>query len=58
MTIDLVCDMKVNEATALQYTYQGKTYYFCSALCKTMFERDPEKYILQKDQDPKGFQNL
>jgi YHS domain-containing protein len=46
--------MKVNEATALQYTYQGKTYYFCSALCKTMFERDPEKYIPQKDSETKS----
>lgn len=48
MTVDPVCEMKVNEATALYYTYQGKTYYFCSAVCKAMFERDPEKYILQK----------
>ena len=53
MTIDPVCDMKVNEATALQSAYQGKTYYFCSALCKTMFERDPEKYILQKNVEVK-----
>ena len=53
MAIDLVCDMKVNEAAALQYTYQGKTYYFCSALCKAMFERDPGKYILQHDGEAK-----
>ena len=53
MTIDPICDMKVNEATALQSTYKGKTYYFCSALCKTMFERDPEKYILQKNVEVK-----
>ena len=45
MTIDPVCDMKVNKAVALQYTYKGKTYYFCAPICKTMFERDPEKYI-------------
>ena len=53
MTIDLVCDMKVNETTALQYTYQGTTYYFCSPVCKALFERDPEKYILKKE-DPKN----
>ncbi len=49
MTIDLVCEMKVNEATSLHSVYQGKTYYFCSAMCKAMFERDPEKYIHQED---------
>ena len=49
MNIDRVCEMKVNEATALHSTYQGKTYYFCSAMCKTMFDRDPKKYILLHD---------
>jgi len=53
MSIDPVCEMKVNEATALQSTYQGKTYYFCSAMCKTMFDRDPKKYILQQDDEVK-----
>jgi YHS domain-containing protein len=45
MTKDLVCGMTVNENTSLQTTYKGKTYYFCSPLCKTLFERDPEKYL-------------
>lgn len=53
MAIDPVCKMKVNEAVALRYTYQGTTYYFCSPVCKALFERDPEKYIQQdtKTQD-------
>ncbi len=24
---------------------QGRTYYFCSELCKRLFEREPRKYI-------------
>ena len=46
MIIDPVCDMKVTEETAAAKSiYRGKTYYFCSALCKKMFDREPEKYI-------------
>ena len=25
-------------------TYKGKTYYFCCAGCKPMFDKDPAKY--------------
>jgi YHS domain-containing protein len=25
--------------------YKGKTYYFCCAGCKPMFDKDPAKYI-------------
>jgi YHS domain-containing protein len=49
MTIDPVCEMKVNEAAVFHSEYQGKTYYFCSAMCKTMFDRDPRKYVLEHD---------
>jgi len=51
MTKDVVCGMNVNESVSLQTTYKGKTYYFCSAMCKLMFERDPEKYVLEES-DP------
>jgi YHS domain-containing protein len=54
MAKDPVCDMTVNEQTALQVTFQGKTYYFCSDLCKKMFEREPEKYISAVDKRPEG----
>ncbi len=51
MTKDLVCEMNVSEATAKAATvYQGKTYYFCSALCKQLFDREPQKYILHSEQ--------
>lgn len=26
-------------------TYKGKTYYFCCASCKPMFDKNPAKYI-------------
>jgi YHS domain-containing protein len=25
--------------------YKGKTYYFCCAGCKPLFDKDPQKYI-------------
>lgn len=46
MIKDPVCGMKVSESTAKEkLIYQGQTYYFCSALCKQMFEREPQKYV-------------
>jgi YHS domain-containing protein len=47
MATDPVCGMKVDEATSEKTTYQGKTYYFCSAECKQDFNADPAKYIKQ-----------
>jgi YHS domain-containing protein len=47
MEIDLVCNMKVDPKTALQSTYQGKTYYFCAPSCQKSFTKNPEKYIQQ-----------
>jgi Cu+-exporting ATPase len=45
MQTDLVCEMKVNDSTMFKSIYKGVTYYFCSATCKMLFDRDPEKYI-------------
>ena len=45
MTKDPVCGMSVDERKAAATSvYQGKTYYFCSAGCKTTFEKEPGKY--------------
>ena len=46
MVTDPVCGMQVdpNRATA-KFVYQGQAYYFCSTLCKQMFDREPEKYL-------------
>ena len=50
MTIDPVCGMKVNsEHATASIQYKGQTYYFCSQLCKTIFEREPEKYIKSEE---------
>ena len=46
MTTDPVCGMTVEpERAAGTSTHEGKAYYFCSAHCKSAFEREPAKYI-------------
>ena len=45
MVNDPFCGMQVNpDKTAHKSVYQEQTYYFCSAVCKDMFEREPQKY--------------
>jgi Cu+-exporting ATPase len=45
-TKDPVCGMMVDTQTAAaRAEYNGQTYYFCSAGCKTAFEKEPEKYL-------------
>ena len=48
MIKDPVCGMTVNPQTAASVQYKGRTYHFCSQTCKSMFEREPEKY--EKDE--------
>ncbi len=44
--IDPVCGMTVETATAEYRSFrEGKPYYFCSAGCKTSFDKNPEKYL-------------
>ena len=51
MAKDPVCGMLVNEAKGQKSDYKDQTYYFCSAYCQQLFEKDPEKYLdLIKDQ--------
>jgi YHS domain-containing protein len=45
METDPVCKMKIDPKTALQYAFQGQTYYFCSASCKQAFAETPEMFI-------------
>jgi YHS domain-containing protein len=48
MAIDPVCEMEVDEKTAVHTTvYEGKTYYFCAPGCKKSFDREPHKYLGQ-----------
>ena len=45
MSKDPVCGMQVVETSAPATSeYKGKTYYFCSPSCKTVFEKNPERY--------------
>jgi len=48
-TIDRVCNMtlEADEAPA-SATSDGKTYYFCSAICRNDCEEDPEAYLRQE----------
>jgi YHS domain-containing protein len=48
-TIDPVCNttLEADEAPATA-TYDGKTYYFCSAACRNDFQEDPEAYLRQE----------
>ncbi|MCG6206235.1 heavy metal translocating P-type ATPase [Rhodopseudomonas sp. HC1] len=44
--IDPVCGMKVDPATTPhRFDYQGQTYYFCAASCRTKFAADPVSYL-------------
>ena len=53
MIKDPVCGMLVNsDHASASILYQGQTYYFCSQLCKTMFEREPEKYVKSEETKP------
>ncbi len=46
MARDPVCGMQVDEKRpGAQISYQGKTYYFCSASCKEKFEKSPGNFV-------------
>jgi YHS domain-containing protein len=48
MVRDPVCGMPVDDRKpAATASHDGKTYYFCSASCKTVFERTPGKYVTE-----------
>jgi YHS domain-containing protein/uncharacterized membrane protein YraQ (UPF0718 family) len=45
---DPVCGMSVDAATAKETVeYAGARYYFCSAGCRSAFEKDPARYTAQ-----------
>lgn len=46
MKKDPVCGMTVNpQHSTINLLYKGQRYFFCSPLCKSMFERQPELYV-------------
>jgi Cu+-exporting ATPase len=47
MTTDPVCGMRIDEAEAVATArFEARTFYFCSELCKTRFDADPERHAL------------
>ncbi len=43
---DPVCGMTIDEKTAAgKSEYNGQTFYFCAAICKTRFDKDPARYV-------------
>ena len=55
MAIDPVCGMQVDPATAAGSSeYKGQTYYFCSIGCKKQFDRNPEQFVGQTQEEHKG----
>src|SRR5215204_3865950 len=44
--VDPVCGMTVDpHTTPHRHTFQGHTYYFCAAGCRSKFAADPAKYL-------------
>ncbi len=42
---DVICGMQVDPKKAAGSSeHQGKTYYFCSLVCKRKFDQNPEHY--------------
>jgi len=55
MAKDLVCGMEVNkDEAAASSLYKRKKYYFCSPVCKTKFDENPEKYIKPEESEEDG----
>lgn len=44
MATDVICGMKVKEDSQYHSEFQGKKFYFCSAGCKTEFDKNPLKH--------------
>ncbi len=51
---DPVCGMEVTSETAAgKSEHKGKTYYFCSVADKETFDKNPEKYVTQREANPR-----
>lgn len=44
-TTDPVCGMEVDESSPHRLEHDGTTYLFCSAGCRSKFQRDPGEFI-------------
>jgi Cu+-exporting ATPase len=47
MASDPVCGVRIDEAECWGIVrFEGRTFHFCSELCKARFDADPERYAL------------
>jgi P-type Cu+ transporter len=53
MVVDPVCKMEVDEKEAPggKARFWGKVFYFCNKKCRATFQRDPQKYVVSKEED-------
>lgn len=59
MVIDPVCQMEINLAKAAAVLdYKGEIYYFCALACKNLFEKEPEKYLIQSAEGHEGHSHM
>ena len=49
---DPVCQMKVNKNTGYSSEYKGEKYHFCSPDCLKNFDKEPEKYLVRRENVP------
>jgi len=54
--VDPVCGMKVDpQSSDIMSTYGKNDYYFCANACRKAFDDNPEKYLKDISEKPKGF---
>jgi Cu+-exporting ATPase len=53
MMVDPVCKKEVDEKAAPggKARFWGKVFFFCDKKCRATFQRDPQKYIPDKDKE-------
>ncbi len=54
-SIDPVCKMKVAKSNNVSFDYHANIYYFCAENCRKAFISSPDKYLLTKPVERKGF---
>ena len=53
MATDPVCKTTIDESKAAgKSEFNGKTYYFCAAGCKTKFDANPQLYLKDRRVGP------
>jgi adenylate cyclase len=56
---DPVCGMKIDARGGQVLVYRGRSYHFCSPICRTAFRRNPQRYAVRvgsptADTTPRG----